>query len=63
MLVLVLVLVLRRIVREDGKDTQTYGYVLVYIDDLLIQTGEKNLRAFYQWVADKWEVDALDILD
>ena len=52
-----------RIVREDGKDTQTYGYVLVYIDDLLIQTGEKNLRAFYQWVADKWEVDALDILD
>ena len=52
-----------RIVREDGKDTQTYGYVLVYIDDLLIQTGEENLRAFYQWVADKWEVDALDVLD
>ncbi|OLQ13572.1 Copia protein [Symbiodinium microadriaticum] len=52
-----------RIVREDAKDTQTYGYVLVYIDDLLIQTGEENLRAFYQWVADKWEVDALDVLD
>ena len=52
-----------RIVREDSEDKEVYGYVLVYIDDLLIQGPEPVLRTFYQWVADKWEVDALDVLD
>ena len=52
-----------RIVREDGKDTETYGYVLVYIDDLLIQSDDQNLQGFFQWLSAKWEVDALDILE
>ena len=52
-----------RMVREDGEDDQVYGYVLVYIDDLLIQAEEQLLKDFYQWVADKWEVDPIDILD
>ena len=50
------------IAREDGKDTETYGYVLVYIDDLLIQSDDQNLQGFFQWLSAKWEVDALDIL-
>ncbi|CAE7943851.1 GIP [Symbiodinium sp. KB8] len=51
-----------RIVREDNTSSEVYGYVLVYIDDLLIQAGEPVLRTLYQWVAEKWEVDALDVL-
>eukprot|EP00439_Symbiodinium_sp_Y106_P005570 s1692_g1.t1 len=50
------------IAREDGKDTETYGYVLVYIDDLLIQSDDQNLQGFFQWLSAKWAVDALDIL-
>ena len=42
-----------RIVREDGKDTETYGYVLVYIDDLLIQSDDQNLQGFFQWLVSK----------
>eukprot|EP00439_Symbiodinium_sp_Y106_P041348 s4634_g5.t1 len=33
------------------------------IDDLLIQAENQVLHTFYKWVADKWEVDALDLLD
>ena len=52
-----------RIVREDGKDSEAYGFVLVYIDDLLIQAPDPIMRDLYRWVSDKWEVDALDVLD
>ncbi|OLP89029.1 Copia protein [Symbiodinium microadriaticum] len=52
-----------RIVREDGKDSEAYGFVLVYIDDLLIQAPDQIMRDLYRWVSDKWEVDALDVLD
>ena len=51
-----------RIAREDAKDTEAYGYVLVYIDDLLIPAEDQTMQGFFQWLSAKWEVDALDVL-
>ncbi|OLP79373.1 Retrovirus-related Pol polyprotein from transposon TNT 1-94 [Symbiodinium microadriaticum] len=51
-----------RIVSTSGKE-ETYGYVVVYIDDLLIHSQEEAMHGFFKWVAAKWEVDALDVLD
>ncbi|CAE7226577.1 RE2, partial [Symbiodinium sp. CCMP2456] len=47
----------------DGGDGKVYGYVVVYIDDLLIHAEEGAMRSFFDWVSAKWEVDALDVLD
>ncbi|CAE7359094.1 GIP, partial [Symbiodinium sp. CCMP2456] len=47
----------------DGGDDKVFGYVVVYIDDLLIHAEEGAMRSFFDWVSAKWEVDALDVLD
>ena len=51
-----------KIVQENGQG-EVQGYVLVYIDDLLIHAQEEAMKGFFNWVSGKWEVDALDILD
>ncbi|CAE7214179.1 RE1 [Symbiodinium sp. CCMP2456] len=51
-----------RIVREDGQGGPQ-GYLLVYIDDLLINAEENTMRSFFSWLSAKWEVDELDVLD
>ena len=52
-----------KVVREDQPQGEVYGYIMVYIDDLLIHAQEQAMYGFFQWVSTKWEVDALDILD
>ncbi|CAE7225820.1 GIP [Symbiodinium sp. CCMP2456] len=51
-----------RIVREDGQGGPQ-GYLLVYIDDLLINAEDNTMRVFFSWLSAKWEVDELDVLD
>ena len=51
-----------RIIPENGQG-EVQGYVLVYIDDLLIYAQDEAMHGFFNWVSGKWEVDALDILD
>ena len=48
---------------EEGGSGEVYGYVLVYIDDLLIHAQEEAMEGFFKWVSAKWEVDDLDVLD
>ena len=48
---------------SDNAEKRLYGYVVVYIDDLLIHSQEEAMHGFFNWVAAKWEVDALDVLD
>ncbi|CAE7441104.1 RE1 [Symbiodinium sp. CCMP2592] len=50
-----------KIVKENS-DTEPLGYLLVYIDDLLIQAPENIMQTFFSWVAAKWECDDLDVL-
>ena len=46
----------------DVTDDTTLGYVLVYVDDVLL-IGEPNVVGwFYQWLAEKWECDDLTLL-
>ncbi|OLQ04673.1 Copia protein [Symbiodinium microadriaticum] len=52
-----------KIVRESQPQGEVYGYIMVYIDDLLIHAQEQAMHGFFQWVSAKWEVDALDVLD
>eukprot|EP00439_Symbiodinium_sp_Y106_P006524 s4409_g1.t1 len=51
-----------RIIPETGPK-EVFGYVLVYIDDLLIHAQEEAMYGFFKWVSMKWEVDDLDVLD
>ena len=51
-----------RIINENDPNI-IYGYLLVYIDDLLIHADEGAMNSFFQWVASKWECDALNVLD
>ncbi|CAE7564255.1 unnamed protein product [Symbiodinium sp. CCMP2456] len=51
-----------KIIQEEGS-SEIYGYVVVYIDDLLMYAQEEMMHGFFEWVAEKWEVDALDVLD
>ncbi|CAE7753847.1 RE1 [Symbiodinium sp. CCMP2592] len=38
------------------------GYVMVYIDDLLITGPSEILHSFFAWVSARWECDELNIL-
>ena len=51
-----------RIVREDGQG-EAHGYLLVYIDDMLVNAEEKTMWGFFKWLSAKWEVDELDVMD
>ena len=50
-------------ITSEEEGSETYGYIVVYIDDLLIFSEEEAMHGFFGWVSAKWEVDALDILD
>ena len=50
-----------KIVRCEG-DQEPLGFVMVYIDDLLVNALPQAMEAFYSWVAAKWECDGLDVL-
>ncbi|CAE7033302.1 RE2, partial [Symbiodinium sp. KB8] len=52
-----------RIVDEENPQGEPHGYLMVYIDDLLIQAQEPVMNSFFQWVAAKWECDALNVLE
>ena len=51
-----------KIVREDGQG-EPHGYLLVYIDDMLVNAEETTMWGFFKWLSAKWEVDELDVLD
>ena len=51
-----------KIVPEENSSA-IHGYIVVYIDDLLIYSEEESMHGFFQWLAEKWEVDALEVLD
>ena len=52
-----------KIVREKDPEGEPLGYLLVYIDDLLIQAQESAMHSFFKWIAAKWECDSLNVLD
>ena len=52
-----------RIVDEENPQGEPHGYLMVYIDDLLIQAQEPVMNSFFQWVAAKWECDAFNVLE
>ena len=56
-------LVIWRIVREDDPDGEPVGFLLVYIDDLLIQAEQSPMETFFKWIASRWECDALNVLE
>ena len=51
-----------KIVRCEG-DQDPLGFVMVYIDDLLVNALPQAMEAFYSWVAARWECDGLDVLE
>ena len=46
----------------DETDDSTLGYILVYVDDVLLIGLPNAVSSFYQWLAEKWECDELAIL-
>ena len=50
-----------KIEREQG-DKQPLGYIMVYVDDILINSLPEAMRSFYDWLASRWECDNLDVL-
>ena len=46
----------------DETDDSTLGYILVYLDDVLLIGLPEVVSSFYQWLAEKWECDQLGIL-
>ena len=40
----------------------TYGYFLIYVDDILMIADATAVESFYKWVAGKWECDELTLL-
>ena len=50
-----------KIEREQG-DQQPLGYIMVYVDDILINSLPEAMRSFYEWLASRWECDNLDVL-
>ena len=51
-----------RIVRADGKESEELGFLLVYIDDLMVVGLEPAMRSFFQWLSNTWECDDLSVL-
>ena len=48
----------------DAEDPQdALGYIMVYIDDLLITSPPDILYSFFDWVSNRWEVDDLNVLE
>ena len=47
--------------KVKGSD-EVLGYVLVYVDDVLMIGQPPAVDAFYRWLADQWECDGLTYL-
>ena len=47
-----------QIVQEEN-DEIVYGYLLVYVDDVLMVGAKHAADAIYEWIAKKWECDEL----
>ena len=52
-----------RIIRADGSSPEALGYLMVYIDDLLVTGLEQPATALLKWVEAKWECDSPSFLD
>ncbi|CAE7357873.1 unnamed protein product, partial [Symbiodinium sp. CCMP2456] len=52
-----------KIVRASSPEKEPLGYLMVYIDDLLITGLDPVVKSFFSWVEAKWECDSLNILD
>ena len=50
-----------QIVRQEGDQTPL-GFIMVYVDDILVNSHPEAMTSFYQWVASRWECDSLDVL-
>ena len=50
-----------KIVRTSG-DQEPLGYIMIYVDDLLINAQPTAMTSFYEWLAARWECDSLDVL-
>ena len=51
-----------RIVRADDPGEDALGYLLVYIDDLMVVSTNNIMNAFFKWLSSMWECDDLSIL-
>ena len=51
-----------KIVRADGRDQEAIGYLMVYVDDLMIVGPDKVMKSFFGWLSNKWECDDLSVL-
>ncbi|CAE7301732.1 RE1 [Symbiodinium sp. CCMP2592] len=50
-----------KVVRADGQGSEL-GYLMVYVDDLMIMGTNNVMESFFGWVSEKWECDDLNIL-
>ena len=51
-----------RIVRADDPGEEALGYLLVYIDDLMVVSTNNIMTTFFTWLSNMWECDDLSIL-
>ena len=51
-----------KIIKADGSTKEALGYLMVYIDDLLITGVESATTTFLSWVEARWECDPPTIL-
>ena len=52
-----------KIVRADNSSPEALGYLMVYIDDLLVTGLEQPATSLLKWVEAKWECDPPSFLD
>ena len=51
-----------KVVRSDGASQEALGYLLVYVDDLMVMSTEGVMKSFFGWLSNKWECDDLSLL-
>ena len=51
-----------KVMRADGCDNEALGYLVVYIDDLMIMGPDGVMKSFFGWLSNKWECDDLRVL-
>eukprot|EP00439_Symbiodinium_sp_Y106_P082434 s24_g21.t2 len=51
-----------KVIRADGRNQDALGYLMVYVDDLMIMGGDNVMKSFFGWVSAKWECDDLNVL-
>ena len=51
-----------KVIRSDGASQEALGYLLVYVDDLMVMSTEGVMKSFFGWLSNKWECDDLSLL-